>query len=285
MRTSRRLAEIHTAVLLFGLAGLFGKWLTLSPLIIVLGRVALASLALGFILLMSKTKIRAVRSSHYFVFLILGLVLAVHWACFFKSIQVSSVAIGLLSYSTFPVFTAVLEPVVFREKLDRATVMFALITLFGVYLIVPEFSLKNASFQGILWGVLAGLTFAGLTVINRKMTRSYASPVIAFYQDLSAAVLLLPAFFVLKPAIGLREVGLLAVLGIFCTAVAHTLFIDAMRRIRAQTASLISSLEPVYGIILAALFLREIPTLRTILGGLVILGAVMTVSLRTLKSA
>lgn len=285
MRTSRRFAELHAAVLLFGLAGLFGKWLTLSPLIIVFGRVALASLALGIILLMSKANIRAGRSSHYFIFLTLGLVLAVHWSCFFKAVQVSSVAIGLLSYSTFPVFTAVLEPIVFREKFDRAAVMFAVIALFGVYLIVPAFSLKNASFQGILWGVLAGLTFAGLTVMNRKMTRFYSSPVIAFYQDLSAAVLLLPAFFILKPRIGLRDVGLLAVLGVLCTAVSHTLFIDAMRRIRARTASLISSLEPVYGILLAALVLHEIPALRTVLGGLVILGAVITVSLRTLKSA
>jgi drug/metabolite transporter (DMT)-like permease len=284
MKSGRRLAEIHAAVLLFGLAGLFGKWLALSPWVIVFGRVAFASLTLGVILGASKARIGAVRRSHYILFAAMGLILAAHWTSFFLAIQVSSVAIGLLSYSTFPVFTAVLEPLAFREKLDSASAVLALVTLAGVYLIVPVFSLKDASFQGLLWGMFSGLTFSILTLINRKMTRSYASPVIAFYQDLGAALLLLPAMIVLKPELGWREAGLLAFLGVVCTAGAHTLFIDAMRRLRAQTASLISALEPVYGIGLAFVFLREIPALRTVVGGLVILGAVGATSLRARKS-
>jgi drug/metabolite transporter (DMT)-like permease len=72
-------------------------------------------------------------------------------------------------------------------------------------------------------------------------------------------------------------------LGVVCTAVAHTLFIKGMKEIQAQTASIISSLEPVYGIILAFLFLREVPAGRTVLGGVIILSAVLFISLRTMR--
>jgi len=70
----------------------------------------------------------------------------------------------------------------------------------------------------------------------------------------------------------IRDVLLLIVLGVLCTAVAHSLFISGMHGISARTASTIACLEPVYGTLLAILFLGDIPSLRTVLGGVVILG-------------
>jgi len=86
--------------------------------------------------------------------------------------------------------------------------------------------------------------------------------------------------FVLRgfPRLEAGGIGLLLLLGVVCTAVAHTLFIRGMRRIGARTASLISSLEPVYGIALALVFLGEIPAPRTILGGLIIVAAAAAVT-------
>jgi drug/metabolite transporter (DMT)-like permease len=77
-----------------------------------------------------------------------------------------------------------------------------------------------------------------------------------------------------------RDLALLVILGVVCTAIAHTLFIQGMRQIRAQTASIISSLEPVYGIVLAFVLLGEVPTSRTLAGGAVILAAVLFVTLK-----
>ncbi len=70
------------------------------------------------------------------------------------------------------------------------------------------------------------------------------------------------------------------VLGVFCTAVAHALFIQAMRAVRAGVAAIASALEPVYGIALAWLLLGEVPALRTLAGGALILGAVLWATLR-----
>ena len=276
------LLEIHGAVVLFGLAGLFGKWLALSPLIIVLGRVVFAALVLGLILLLTRRPFGISRPGDRLLFLGLGILLAVHWSVFFLSVQVSTVAVGLLSYSSFPVFTAFLEPAFFRKRLDLFNVLFAGICLLGVFLIVPRFVWSDAVFRGVLYGLAAGLTFAVLSIINRMLTARHDSVKIAFWQDSIAALALLPFLFILRPALTGKDLGLLLFLGIICTAGAHTLFIEAMRRQTAQTASIISSLEPVYGIALAYLFLREIPAPRTLLGGAVILAAVIVISLRAL---
>ncbi len=268
---SASLVEIHLAVLLFGLAGLFGKWLALSPFLIVLGRVFFASLTLALILRVSGKGMKVEGRNVFAYFVLLGLILSAHWVSFFQSIQVSTVAVGLLSFSTYPVFTTFLEPLLLREKLVKTNVFFSLFCLSGVFLIIPRFELSDSTFAGVLWGLLSGLTFALLTIANRKLAQRYSSLLVAFYQDFFATLFLLPLFFVLRPLLTTRDILLLVVLGVICTAGSHTLFIEGMKKIRAQTASLIHFLEPVYGIIFAFLFLREIPSLRTISGGVVIL--------------
>jgi len=75
--------------------------------------------------------------------------------------------------------------------------------------------------------------------------------------------------------LGTREIALLLVLGVLCTALAHTLFIDALARVSAHTASIVAGLEPVYGIALAFLLLGEVPSARTLFGGALILGAAL----------
>jgi len=281
MSKQTSLLEIHLAVLLFGLAGLFGKWLVLSPVIIVLGRVFFASITLVLIFLFTKRSLRIYPRKNYFLFFFLGFILSIHWIAFFKSIQVSTVAVGLLSYSIFPIFTAFLEPLFFKEKLVKLNIAFAFLCLFGVYLIIPRFELSNSIYQGVLWGLLSAMTFALLVILNRYLAQKYSSLVITFYQDFFATLLLFPAIFFIQSEFKLKNILLLIILGVLCTAGAHSLFIKGMKYIKAQTASIIGSLEPVYGIILAFALLGEIPARRTIWGGIVILGAVFIVTLRT----
>ena len=274
---------VHASVALFGLAGLFGKWLTLQPHFIVLGRVVFAAAALALIIRLSGGRFSIRRKIDGWLFLLQGLILAVHWILFFESIRVSTVAVGLLAYSSFPVFTAFLEPLFFRARLSRLHLGLSLACLAGVFLLVPRFSWSERVFQGVVTGLGAGATFALLSIINRKLSFRYASPVVAFYQDAGAALFLLPAALLKPPALTGRDFALLAILGLLCTALAHTLFIAGMRRLSAQTASIISALEPVYGIALAALLLGERPSARTIAGGLIILTAVFVLSLSNLK--
>jgi drug/metabolite transporter (DMT)-like permease len=280
---SRNLLQIHAAVVLFGLAGVLGKLLDLSPAGIACGRVALASLALLLAGAFRQLPLWPGSGRTLLAFALLGALLALHWTTFFQSLQVSSVAIALITFATFPVFVALLEPLLFREKLRAADVVLALLALAGVAVLAPGLELGNRTTQGVLWGVAAGLTFALLSLCNRKYARQHPSITIAFYQDLFAAAFLLPFVVRERPTLGLREVLLLLALGFLCTALAHALFIAGLQRIQARTASMIACLEPVYGSVLAALFLGEVPTARTTAGGLLILGVAFYATLRASK--
>ncbi len=284
-KNTKALVSVHIAVILFGMAGLFGKLISQSPMIIVLGRVFFASLFLYLLLLMQRKPMTLSHSRDYLIFVLMGILLSVHWVTFFHAIQVSSVAVGLLTYATFPVFTTFLEPFFFREQLLKKNILLAFVTLGGVALVVPEYSFSNAITQGVLFGILSGVTFALLSLLNRKYAEQYSNLVIALYQDGIAALLLLPFLFILKPEFQSTDLLNLLLLGVLFTAVAHSLFIKALRNIRAQTASIIACLEPVYGIVIAAFILKEAPTIRVLGGGIVILGAAFLVTVTSNQGA
>jgi drug/metabolite transporter (DMT)-like permease len=282
---SRSLSEIHLAVFLFGFPGLFGKWLPLSPPLIVFGRVLFASLTLMAVLGFGRRSFRISPRRDLVLLVLCGLVLAVHWTMFFKAVQASTVAVGLLAYSSFPVFTVLLEPFLTRERWSPAGLGYALACVLGIFLIVPKFDLADAVFRGVLWGLGAGLTFAVLTILNRVLAARQASLAVAFYQDLFAGLFLLPAVIGSGFPLSGRDWALVAVLGVFCTAGAHTLFIDGMKSVKARTASILSSLEPVYGILFAFVLLKERPSLRTISGGAVVLAAALIATARARRAA
>jgi drug/metabolite transporter (DMT)-like permease len=272
---NKSLIEIHIAVFLFGLSGLFGKLLSLPTMIIVLGRVFFSSVFLLIIMLYLKEDIKLKQQKHYFYLVILGVILAIHWSTFFKSIQMSTVAIGLLTFSTFPVFVTFLEPCFFKEKIKLSDIIIAIVTFLGVVLVIPKFELGSNLTQGVLWGILSGFTYAILSLLNRKYVKEYSSLVIAFYEQAVATIVLIPFLFLQKPVFQLNDILLLILLGTVFTGISHSFFINGLKNIKTQTAGIISSLEPVYGIIFATFLLGEIPTLREILGGIIILGTVL----------
>ena len=235
---TRSLAEIHLAVFLFGFPGLFAKWLPWPPALIVFGRVAFASLVLAVVMALGKRGLFRVASRRDVLLLAAcGLILAAHWTMFFKSIQVSSVAVGLLSYASFPVFTAFLEPLLSQDRWDPESLGFAAACVVGIGLIVPSFDLSNAVVRGVLWGLGAGLSFAVLSILNRGLASRHATLTVAFYQDLVAGLCLFPVALRLGLPHAARDWALVAALGVFCTAAAHALFIDGLKGAGARTAT------------------------------------------------
>ncbi|MCG8530445.1 MAG: DMT family transporter [Desulfovibrionales bacterium] len=274
----RGMLRIHLAVFLFGLAGLFGKFIAASPLYIVLARTAFAALALG-----AYTKLSAQHSLDFRPrYLAQGAILAAHWYLFFLSIQISSVAVGLVTFSSFPLFVTILEPLFFKEALKKKDVATAALVLGGIILVVPDIDLDNTLTLGALYGILSGASFAILALVNRDNARKGNPVATAFFQNLFAALFLggtigFLYFWSPKPPNPPDVVDLpgLIFLGVVCTALAHTLFIQSLAIIRAQTAAVIAGLEPVYGIALAFFLLGEIPGPTTLAGGALIIGATL----------
>lgn len=276
------LAAIHLAVILFGFAGLFGKFLFCSPLVIVFGRTSFAALALLPLVLASRSETAQLcltrrRMGNY---MLLGALLAVHWCAFFLSIQISTVALGLLTFSTFPLFVTLLEPLFFKQRVKRQDVIMALFVFAGLVLVLPSFDFSEKPVKGALWGIFSGLTFALLAILNKRNIVLEPPVRLAFFQNLFASAAILPVFALVPQAVPAPgQILLLAILGVIFTALAHTLFISSLTNLRAATVSIITCLEPLYGIILAVILLGEIPNLGMVVGGIIILSATLLASL------
>lgn len=280
---NRGLMNIHIAVLLFGLTALFGRYVSLPAPYIVLGRVFFASLSMGIYFLIKGHNICLSKKADYIVICSIGALLAFHWTAFYTSVQVSTVAIALITFSAYPIFVTFFEPLMFRERLKKADAFFALIMFMGVLIIVPELNIENNLTVGLLWGLAGSVSFAVMSLLNRKFASSYDGSVIAFYEQGVAALVLMPMIFFHRPAVDAWDWGLLILLGVVFTGVAHSLFIGGMKHIRAQTAGVIASLETVYGILSAALVLGEVPSARELAGGALILGMAVCSTLKSSK--
>jgi len=276
--------QLHLAVLLFGGAGLFGKLIHLSAGAIVLGRAGLAALFLLGLKKAFKESYLVKTNWAMAQFVLLGILLAFHWVAFFQSIQLSTVAVGVLTFSTFPVFTTLLEPWFSSERLQLMDLGLAALAMLGVYLVLPADEISLDYWWGVVWGVLSGLSFAVLALLNKQLLKAYTSNAVSFYQNGIAALVLLPFFVGDLMTADYLDWGYLIILGVVFTGVAHTLFIHSMRYLKARTASLVASLEPVYGILLAWLLLGEMPTIRMLLGGCLILGVALVATLRKTPS-
>lgn len=280
----KALVAVHVAVLLFGLSGLFAKLLSLPPLVIVFGRTAWATVTLALMLAIRR-QVGLPHARDRYLLLISGAILAAHWYSFFESIRVSSVAVGLVTFSSFPLFVTILEPFFFKERLQQRDLATAALVVVGLLLVVPVYSFANQVTLGAFWGVCSGASFAVLALMNRRFSKRNPALSIAAAQNSLAALILLP--FVWQEGIHFQGYDLLYLmfLGIVCTALAHALFISGLARIRAQTASVLAGLEPVYGITFAFVLLGERPALRTLVGGSVILTAVFLASWQRADSA
>jgi drug/metabolite transporter (DMT)-like permease len=271
------LLQIHIAALLAGFTGLFGKFLPVSPSVITGGRTLAACcvLALAAAPLRARLGLKCRRDALLLV--ASGALLAAHWMTFFQAIQVSTVAIGLLAFCSYPLFVTLIEPLLFGERWQASDVITSLAVVAGLVLVVPSFDLGNHLTQGLLWGILSGFLCALVSFLNRTLVRcEYPAVTVAFYQQGTAALLLLPALVRSGTVFSTRTVLLLLLLGIVFTALLQILYVSSLQHIRAQTASVVFGLEPVYGIAFAALLLGEVPSLRTILGGVLVCGAVFS---------
>ena len=276
---------LNFAVMMFGIAGVIGQYVEVPSVMVALGRVICSSIILLAIALLKKESLKLKSKKDYALIIFTGAVLALHWTSFFQSIQVSSVAIGTITFSTFPLFLTFLEPLIYREKLSVRSIVSAIILLIGVIITIPEFSMENQVTIGIAWGMLSSLTYAIITLANRYFSGKYQGRIVSLYEQGTAAVVLLPTLFLVKATWRTQDIIGVALIGCICTAFAYSMYISAQKKVKAQTAGLISGMETVYGILYAFILLSEIPTVREIIGGVVILSVGLYSSLCSSKNS
>ena len=183
---------LHLAVAGFGFAGVFGKLLALSPVMIVAGRTGFAALTLG-ILVSLRPSLRGVATPGSGWWLIPpGVLLAVHWWMFFEAVQTSTVAVALVSFSTFPVLVILWDACMSRRAPTLLDLVAVVVAFLGVGLIVPRFDLSEFVFRGVLWGLGSGATFAMILRWNRWRVMDGSPIWLAMIQNAVAFAVLLP---------------------------------------------------------------------------------------------
>ena len=269
------LIAVHTAVLIFGLTALFSRVISLTALEISLLRSIFAALIIIAIFFWQKKSLLLSKSKDYFIVILLGILLALHWVTYFHAMQISSIAVGVIALYTFPIITVFLEPIFHGERPHIKDIISALTVLFGIYLLVPEFSLSNQTTQGILWGILSALFFSLRNIIQGHYFKGYSAKHSLFYQTMITFFVLLPFSFEIIPEVTQIQWGQLIVLGVFFTAVPHTLFAFSLLNLKAKTVSLVACIQVVYATLFAALLLSEWPHLSTVIGGVIVVIAAM----------
>ena len=269
------LIAVHSAVLIFGITALFSKFISLTALEITMLRSIFAAAIILFVVIWQNKSIKLSKIKDYGIVTLLGVLLALHWVTYFHAMQVSSIAVGVIALYTFPIITVFLEPMFHGEQPHAKDVASAFVVLFGIYLLVPEFSLSNETTQGLLWGVLSALFFALRNIIQGHYFKGYSAKHSLFYQALVTIFVLLPFSFEVIPEVTHIQWGQLLILGVFFTAVPHTLFAFSLLNLKAKTVSLVACVQVVYATIFAALLLSEWPQIMTIIGGLIVISAAM----------
>jgi drug/metabolite transporter (DMT)-like permease len=265
--------QLHIATFLFGLSGVIGQLNTIDVYLVVASRAGLAALGLFAWARFKGISLRTSRSEQW-RYLLIGVLLAFHWTSFFLSIRLSSVAVGLLTFSCFPIFVILLGPLFGSGRIRLADFALVAVLMLGLRLVVPGSLDEAGDLAGPLWGIASGLSFAVIQLLNHALVQNEDPVKISVYQNGIASLALLPLLDASMLPDTASAIAQLVFLGLACTALAHTLFIAGMRSVGAQTASMFTYLEPVYGIALAALLLGEIPTPAMAAGGVIILGAV-----------
>ena len=278
------LLSVHSAVLIFGLTALFSKLIALSAVEITLLRSVFAVIAIGLYIKFLKQSLSLNSKKDVGIAIVLGILLGTHWVTFFHAMQVSSIAVGIIALYTYPVITVFLEPLFHGEKPDIKDIISALLVLFGIYLLVPEFSLDNASVQGVFWGVLSAFLFAIRNLVHGNYFSHYAARHALFYQTMVVMLMLLPFAGGSIPDVSEQQWLSLIILGVFFTALPHTLFAYSLLHLKAKTASLVACMQVVYGTLFAALILSEWPEWTTVAGGMIVVGTAMYETVTSNKS-
>lgn len=278
-----KILELNLAVLFISTSGVLGRYITLNPFVTIFYRTLLAAIIFYLFCKFKKLDLNIAKKRDVLKIVVSGLLMTGHWVAYFFALQYSNVAIGILSLFTYPVITVFLEPLLLKTKFSKMHLALGVLVLFGVYFLVPEISFQNNYTIAVLMGILSGIFYALRNILMKQEIEKYNGSVLMMYQIVVVAIALSPVLFFSDFNDVLLQWAPLLTLAIVTTCIGHTLFLMSLRNFSTTAASIMSSAQPLYAIILGILFLSEYPSLKTIIGGTLIISAVIIESIRSLR--
>lgn len=256
---------IHACVLLWGFTAILGKLIVLPALPLVWWRMLLVVMALALLPRVWRG-LGALSPRLVLAYAGIGIVVALHWLTFYGAIKLANASVAATCIALAPVFTAVVEPWAARRPFRVRELLLGVAVLPGVALVVG--GVPDGMHPGVAMGALSALLVAVFGSLNKRLV-DHADPLTVTALELGAGTVALTALAPLMPLLlpalagdllvlpGLRDGALLVVLSLACTLLPFALALVALRRLSAYTVQLVTNLEPVYAITLAALLLGE----------------------------
>ena len=282
---SNHLLLLAFATLLISTSGPLGKFIDLPTPVIIWWRCALGALFLFLFCRYKKISIKIKSKRDLPTTILSALFLGTHWITYFYALKLSNVAIGMLSLFTFPVITALLEPFFIKSKLDLTHVALGVMVLIGIYILAPDLNFENSHVKGILLGLFSAFCYALRNLIIKRHVNRYNGTVIMLHQIIILSIVLIPFVFIMGTNNITTQYPYVITLALLTTAIGHSLFIHSFKYFSVSTASIIGSIQPIFGIIIAFMFLNEVPKTNTFIGGALILITVVIESIRSKKNS
>lgn len=271
----RQLLEINVAMVLISTSGAIGRFITLPPVVSIWVRSSLAALIMIVFCLLSKYSFKIKHKKDIRNIFLSSIFLGAHWVLYFYSLQLTNVAVALLTLFTYPLFTSILEPLFFKTKWSLELLFSSIAVFLGLYILLPSTDFNSEFAFGIFVGLGSSFSYTIRNLILKPQIPSYNGSVIMTYQLIFVSILIIPLIGKIQVNEITRFAIPLSMLALITTAMGHTLFLRSFKHFSMSVASILSSLQPVYGIIIAILFLNEMPNNNSLIGGLLIIATVV----------
>lgn len=252
--------ELHIAVLLAGFTGVLGRLITLNEGLLVWYRMLFTAITLWAVMSLAK-KIQKIPFKTIIKISGIGLLSALHWVFFFASIKYSNVSVGLVCLSVVGFFSAILEPLINRVRINLTELIFGVLSVFGIYLI---FHFDTQYKLGIALGMVSSFFAALFPILLKRAMNSTNMQTVLTWQMTGGFIflsLLMPFYLKSFPAESIwpstSDLLWLLVLAWLCSVIAFQFSLNALKKLSAFTVSLSYNLEPLYGILMAFIIFKE----------------------------
>ena len=274
--------QMAASMAIFGTVGIFIKKLPFPSAVIALGRGIVGSIFLLLTAVLAKKPLDTDAIKKNLKLLLLsGVAIAVNWILLFESYKYIPVSTATLCYYLSPVFVILASPIVLKEKLTGTKLACVGAALLGMVLIsgvLQGGGESGTQFTGILLGCGAAALYATVVLIN-KFIKDIPANDCTVMQLGTVAVVLLPYVLLTENVAALdwnlSYLAMLVFVGIVHTGIAYKLYFGAVPYVEGQTIALLSYIDPVITIVLAAIVLGEPLTIYSITGAILILGSTM----------
>ena len=261
----------------WGLVAVLAGATTVDPIPLAFFRLAIAAATLALVAVATRHLGLLHPGDHLQRLVALGCVQAAHWCLFFETVRRGSVALAVLTFASAPVFLAVLAPLFLPERLSWVAVGALAPGLIGIALVALAGGDAGAyGWVAIACGIGSALTFAVLLILSKGLLHAGAAPLtVAFWDCLGGGLLLAPALLFIPastPTDG-QDWAALILLGAVLTGFATLAYAALLRHVTAQTAGVLTFLEPVSAVILAWWLLDQGVSAQGLLGGALVLCA------------